>query len=370
MQSLLDQLNQLPEGPWLRAIALPSIAIVVGLLVHFVAFAVASRIARRTPFLADDAFVRRVRQPARLGIVFLALQIVLPAIGLGEQASTIAGQLVALGLIAAATWVVIAAIGVADDVVRSRYPIDQADNLDARRMQTRVRVLSRTAMIVVGIVGAASALMIFPKVRQIGVSMLASAGIAGIVVGMAARPTLANLIAGLQIAFTEPIRIDDVVVVDGHWGRIEAITSTYVVVAIWDQRRLVVPLDRMIQQPFENWTRTSSELLGTVFLWVDYSLPVDAVREELQRVLDGDERWDGRTANVQITDANERAVQLRVLVSAKDALELWALRVHVRERLIAFLQEKHPRSLPRIRAELESDGDRGAREPVPSEAGC
>ncbi|HVS64952.1 MAG TPA: mechanosensitive ion channel domain-containing protein [Thermoanaerobaculia bacterium] len=343
-------LDRILEDPWLRSIVLPLVAVAVSLVIHAIFFAIATRVAARTAFRGDEALVRQAQRPALLGFAFVALQVVLPAVGLESGPQAVAGQIVALGLIAAATWLVISAIGAVDDVVMLRYDLEAEDNLNARRVHTRVRVLSRTAMIVVTVVGTAAALMIFPRVRQFGISMLASAGIAGIVVGMAARPTLANLIAGLQIAFTEPIRIDDVVVVEGEWGRIEEITSTYVVVRIWDERRLIVPLDRMIQQPFQNWTRESSELLGTVFLWVDWSVPVDAVRKELKRLLDGNEQWDGRVANVLVTDTSERAIQLRALVSARNAGDLWELRVHVRERLVAYLQEHHPQSLPSLRA--------------------
>ena len=343
-------LDRILEDPWLRAIVLPLVAVAVSLAIHATFFAIAARVAARTAFRGDEALVRRARRPALLGFAFVALQVVLPAVRLESRPQAVVSQVVALGLIAAATWLLISAIGAVDDVVMLRYDLEAKDNLHARRVHTRVRVLSRTAMIVVTVVGTAAALMIFPGVRQFGISMLASAGIAGIVVGMAARPTLANLIAGLQIAFTEPVRIDDVVIVEGEWGRIEEITSTYVVVRIWDERRLIVPLDRMIQQPFQNWTRKSSELLGTVFLWVDWSVSVDAVRDELKRLLDGNERWDGRVANVLVTDTSERAIQLRVLVSARNAGDLWELRVHVREQLVAYLQEQHPQSLPRLRA--------------------
>jgi small-conductance mechanosensitive channel len=188
-------------------------------------------------------------------------------------------------------------------------------------------------------------------VRNLGASLLASAGIAGLVVGIAARPILGNLLAGLQIALTQPIRIDDVVVVEGEWGRIEEIGAAYVVVAIWDQRRLVLPLQYFIEKPFENWTRAASELLGTVFLWVDYGMPVDLLREELRRVCEASPDWDRRVAEIQVTEAGERAVQLRVLVSARDASRAWDLRCHVRERLIDYVRREHPEFLPRLRAE-------------------
>ena len=197
-------------------------------------------------------------------------------------------------------------------------------------------------------------LMTFPQVRELGASVLASAGLAGIVVGFAARPVLQNLIAGVQIAIAQPIRIDDVVIVEGEWGRIEEITATYVVVKIWDQRRLIVPLNHFIEHPFQNWTRTDAEILGTVYLYVDYTVPVEAVRQELHRLLQASEKWDGRAWGLVVTNATDRALQLRALMSAADASAAWDLRCEVRERLIEYVQEHHPGGLPRIRAEMEA----------------
>jgi len=213
-------------------------------------------------------------------------------------------------------------------------------------------VLRRVLVVVILIVGLSVMLMTFPTVRQFGATLFASAGLAGLVVGMAARPALANLLAGLQIAMTEPIRIDDVVIVDGEWGRIEEITTTYVVVCIWDLRRLIVPLSYFIEHPFQNWTRQTADLLGTVSIYADYTVPVEEVREELHRILDGSEQWDRKVWGLQVTDATERTMTLRALMSAPDSSKAWDLRCLVRERLIAFLQAKHPQSLPRARAEV------------------
>ena len=190
--------------------------------------------------------------------------------------------------------------------------------------------------------------------QKIGASLLASAGIAGIIVGIAARPLLGNLLAGLQIALTQPIRLDDVVIVEGEWGRIEEIGRAFVVVAIWDQRRLVVPLEYFVQKPIQNWTRATSEILGTVFLWVDYGMPIDPLREELRRICEAAPEWDRRVCGIQVTDASEQAMQLRVLVSSADAPRNWDLRCLVREGLIAFIRREYPAFLPRLRAELDS----------------
>jgi small-conductance mechanosensitive channel len=196
-------------------------------------------------------------------------------------------------------------------------------------------------------------LMTFPKVRQLGTTILASAGIIGIVVGMAAQRTIGAFIAGLQIAFSQPIRVDDVVIVENEWGRIEEITLTYVVVKIWDLRRLIVPITYFIEKPFQNWTRVTADILGTVFLYMDYTVPVDAIREEFQRLLKESELWDGKVCGVQVTNASERTMEVRALMSAADASIAWNLRCHVREKLIDFIKTKYPHALPRFRAELE-----------------
>jgi small-conductance mechanosensitive channel len=243
-------------------------------------------------------------------------------------------------------------IGGIDKSVALRYPLTVVDNLQARRIQTQTRVLTRALAMIAVLVGVSIGLLTFPEVRTIGASLLASAGIAGLVVGIAARPILGNLLAGLQLALTQPIRLDDVVVVEGEWGRIEEIGRTYVVVAIWDQRRLIVPLEYFIQKPLQNWTRSTSEILGTVFLWVDYGMPLGPLRDELRRICEAAPEWDRRVCLIQVTDASEHSMQLRALVSSADGPRNWDLRCIVREGLIAFIGREHPEFLPRLRADL------------------
>ncbi len=196
--------------------------------------------------------------------------------------------------------------------------------------------------------------MLFEQVRRFGTSLLASAGVVGVIAGFAAQRTIANLFAGFQLAMTQPIRLDDVVIVEGEWGRIEEITLTYVVVHIWDDRRLIVPLSQFIEKPFQNWTRVSAQLLGSVFVWVDYSLPLDEVRQATQRIVEASPLWDKRFWNVQVTDTSERTMQIRVLATAADSSKAWDLRCEIREKLIGYIQQHHPDSLPRLRAELDN----------------
>jgi small-conductance mechanosensitive channel len=196
-------------------------------------------------------------------------------------------------------------------------------------------------------------LMTFPRIKSLGTTILASAGIIGVVVGLAAQRTIGTFIAGLQIAFSQPIRVDDVVIVENEWGRIEEITLTYVVVKIWDLRRLIVPITYFIEKPFQNWTRVTADILGTVFIYVDYTVPFDAVREQLQRILNASELWDKKVCVLQVTNTTERTVELRALMSAPDASTAWSLRCEVREKLIDFIQKKYPKALPRLRAEMD-----------------
>ena len=347
--------------PALVAAAKLAAAAVVGLAVHHVAFAAASRIAARDGRESLRRFVSRLRGPARLIFPVLALLLVLPTlVELDAEGRGLARHTTAILGIGAVTWLLCALVDAGADAALARWDLSVEDNLEARRLHTQVLVLERTLIVVIVVIGVASVLMTFPRVREIGASLLVSAGFAGLAIGLAARPVLENLIAGLQLAFTQPIRIDDVVIVEGEWGWVEEITATYVVVRIWDQRRLVVPLSRFMTQPFQNWTRRSSEILGTVTLHADYCVPVQAVREELERLCRDNRLWDGRVCNLQVTEAGERTVTLRALVSARDSGRAWDLRVQLREKLIEFLQREHPHALPRARLELDGASPGGA----------
>ncbi|WJI16732.1 mechanosensitive ion channel family protein [Pseudoxanthomonas winnipegensis] len=258
-------------------------------------------------------------------------------------------QLLHIGIVACVTWLLVRVVaGIVAAILRDNR-IDVADNLHARTIHTQARVLGRVASGAVILVGASVVLLQFDEVRQLGRTLLASAGILGLVAGIAAKPVFGNLIAGLQIALTQPIRLDDVVIVEGEWGRIEEITSSFVVVHIWDQRRMVVPLTWFIENPFQNWTRRSADMLGTVFLWLDYRTPMAAVRAETERVCREDPRWDGRVCIAQVTETSETAMQVRLLVSARSSGDAFDLRCVVRERVLDYLAREYPDALPRQR---------------------
>jgi small-conductance mechanosensitive channel len=249
-------------------------------------------------------------------------------------------------------WSCTAAITLASDYYLRRSSIDLSGDPLGRKHLTQIRVLRRVSATVVILITIAAALMTFESVKQYGVSLIASAGAAGLVVGLAARPLLTNLFAGIQIAITQPIRIGDAVIVENEWGWVEEITGTYVIIKIWDWRRMVVPLSYFLERPFQNWTRQSSDLIGSVMLWVDYTVPVARVRSKLEEMAKASRLWDGQVVNLQVVDSNERAVQLRALVSARTSPEAWDLRCEVREKLVAFLQNEYPAALPKQRAEL------------------
>ncbi|WP_038690251.1 mechanosensitive ion channel family protein [Stenotrophomonas rhizophila] len=268
-----------------------------------------------------------------------------------------------IGLTACFIWLLVRAVAAGEQAILRDHPMEVADNLEARRVQTQTRVLSRVLMGAIILVGISLILLTFPMVRQIGTALLASAGIIGLVAGIAAKPVFGNLIAGLQIALTQPIRLDDVVIVEGEWGRVEEIGSSYVVVRIWDERRMVVPLTWFIENPFQNWTRRSADLLGTAFLWLDYRAPIAAIRAELERICKGEALWDGRVCVTQVTETTDHTLQVRLLVSARNSGDAFDLRCIVRERMLDFLAREHPQALPRTRAELLQQPDPGLRGP-------
>jgi small-conductance mechanosensitive channel len=357
-------LNLLPSG--LLAVLIIVGVVLAGLMVHWLLFGIAKRVAARTRRPIDNFLIRRARPPVRLLIPLLFVTFALPELRLLPHVSEALQRVVAMAFIAMVAWLIIALVNVVEDVIEHRYPTNITDNLLARRIQTQTRLLRRIFATLVLIVASALILMKFPSIQHLGVSLLASAGLAGLVAGIAARPVLSNLVAGMQIAFSQPIRIDDAVVVENEFGRIEEITTTYVVIKLWDLRRLIVPLSHFIEHPFQNWTRSSTELIGTVLVHVDYTVPIEDVRRELHRILQSTDLWDQRVWNLQVTEASDASVELRAMLSASDAGRLWDLRVYVRERLIGFLQQRYPDALPRQRAEISRMPPRAASGQRPS----
>ena len=273
-------------------------------------------------------------------------------------------QIATLLLILSLTWAAVRLTSAIGDVIVKLNPVLENEWKRARKVETQTRFLVRGLNIIIVIMGFGIALMTFEPVQQLGASLLASAGIGGIILGFAARPVLGNLLAGMQIALTQPFRIDDVLNVEGEWCWVEEVTATYVVLRVWDLRRLVVPLQWFIENPFQNWSRNTADLLGTVFLSVDYGMPLAPLREEFGRLLRASEQWDGKTETVQVTEAGERGMQIRFLLGAPDSSKTWELRCSVREGLVTFLQQHYPEHLPRTRAELvDADAESDSAQP-------
>jgi small-conductance mechanosensitive channel len=330
------------------------VAVGLGVAVHRLVYFILVRRVRQHPNPTLGAVVERTRRPAAYIIPIALAESALPNIVLREHHELWRGALVHAGgiaTIAAVAWAAIALIRLWAEVVVGRHRVDIADNLLARQLGTRIGILTQTAVILVVLVATAIALMTFPGIRAVGTMLLASAGVAGLVVGLAARPLFENLIAGIQLALTEPIRIDDVLVVQGYWGHVEEIHAAYVVFKVWDLRRVIVPLAWFINNPFENWTRRTADLMGTVHVFADWTVDVDAIRAELPKILSRTKLWDGRVQVCQVTDATERTLNIRVLVSARNSGDLWDLRCFVREQLAAYLREHQPQSLPQVRVD-------------------
>ncbi len=295
-------------------------------------------------------------------LVFLYLvQIVLANAPNSLAGITTLRGLNALALIAALTWLGVRCVRAIADTVVELNPATEEVDIQTRRLQTQTRVLSHSLSAMIVLVGMGMAFSTLPLMRQIGTTFLASAGVAGLVLGFAAKPVLGNLLAGMQLALTQPIRLGDVVIVENEWGWIDEITGTYVVIRIWDERRLVVPLQWFIEHPFQNWTRNQTAILGAVLIWTDYRMAVDLVRNEAERICRHAPEWDRRVCVTHVVDVSERAIQIRVLVSSSDAGRCWDLRCRVREELIHFIQRDYPDYLPRLRTEVAAvDVDRHA----------
>jgi small-conductance mechanosensitive channel len=335
---------------WALSAALLVGAGVAAWLLHAGILALARRLSgERRPYLRS--VLGATKYPTRVALLLVALAIALSAAPLGPATKDLLARLLGLATICLLGWVAATALRVASDLYLRRFRLDVEDNLLARKHVTQVRVLVRVLDAVIALVTVGFALMTFEAVRQYGVTLFASAGVAGIVAGLAARPLLTNFLAGVQIAVAQPIRIDDAVIVENESGRIEEITLNYVVVRLWDWRRMIVPLSYFIEKPFQNWTRTGNELIGSVFLYVDHTAPVEAIREKLAEIASQSKLWNGKVVSLQVSDCRETTIELRALVSANNASAVWDLRCEVREKLIEFLRREHPEALPRRRYE-------------------
>jgi small-conductance mechanosensitive channel len=346
----IDSLGWAP--PWLISLFVLLIAVLLALGLHRLLHRAATRlVAGRDLFWRS--LVARAKGPTRLALIVLFIGPAASIAPLTFAEAAFIRHLLLLCFIGLVAWVALTALRIWTTLHLRRFKLDTEDNLLARKHVTQSRILQRVAAVLIILVATAIGLMTFPSVRQYGVSLLASAGAAGLVVGLSLQPLLKNLIAGIQLAVTQPIRLEDAVIVEGEWGNVEEITSTYVVVRLWDWRRMVLPLTYFIERPFQNWTRESAALIGTVMLYLDYAAPVAAVRAKLEEIARASRFWDGKVVNLQVTDFRQDTMELRMLVSAGTAGRAFDLRCEVREKIIAWLQAEHPRALPRRRADIE-----------------
>ncbi|HEV7291856.1 MAG TPA: mechanosensitive ion channel domain-containing protein [Devosia sp.] len=349
-------LRWLPD--WLIALIMLAIAILAALVAHDLLMRMLRRmVANRSMFWRS--LVSRLSDPLRwasiIGFVAIA-SVIMP---LGRTASDILRHILLLGGIALAVIAARTVLHIWMTLYLRRFKLDAEDNLLARKHATQSKILERVGVIIFVLVGLAAALMTFEGAAQYGASILASAGAAGLIVGLALQPLFKNLFAGVQLAITQPIRIDDAVLIEGEWGKIEEITATYVVVKIWDLRRLVVPLSYFLENPIQNWTREGATLIGSIIIYLDHSVPVDPLRRKAEEIVKGSPLWDGDVFALQVTDFKEFTMEVRVLMSARNSGDAFDLRCLVREQLVAYVQAEYPGGLPRYRADVVEQRTKG-----------
>ncbi len=345
------QLRSLTGNGELSILLLLAGAVLAAIALHTLLTFVLRRLISRGSIASS--ILKRIGGPTRLVMVLLALVLVLPVAEFNAEFAEATRQILKVGVVVLLGWSAAIAINATARRVAGRHDIGVEDNLTARRIHTQIKILRRVSLVGVFLLTLGTSLMIFPAVRSFGVSLFASAGVAGLVLGFAARPILTNLIAGMQIALTQPIRIDDVLIVEGEWGWVEEITTTYVVIRIWDQRRLIVPLSHFIEKPFENWTRESAAILGVVLWHLDYRAPIAEMRKKLEELLYANKLWDGKVANLQVVDSDVLTISVRALMSARNSPTAWDLRCEIREQMLEWLRAEYPDALPRVRALLD-----------------
>lgn len=330
-------------------------AIILGLLIKFILVKLFKFFARFWATFQIKSILRHLSSPVGFFIPLLLLNGLLDFMRLDNTLRIKFDKVLEVLLTINFAIILIGLIKILQDFVYYKYDLNKEDNLKERKIRTQLQFIRKFVVVLIVLVTTSIVLLSFESMRKVGAGLLTGVGIGGIIIGFAAQKSLGNLLAGFQIAFTQPIRIDDVLIVEGEWGRVEEITLTYVVVNIWDQRRLILPITYFIEKPFQNWTRVSAQLLGTVFLYLDYTIPIPPLREELTRLLNKNPLWDQRVNVVQLTDNKEQTVEVRFLMSAKNSSQAFDLRCYVREEMLAFIRTNYPDSLPKMRLEYKPD---------------
>lgn len=356
---LLQLSQNLPQ--WLWNLSLTAFAIIIGLLIKWGITSFLKYYEKKkenyTLYSFFRSFLVHLGMPVAYFIPLFILNIVLPLMQMNKLYFDPLNKMVDILLTIAFANILINCIRILEDYVYHVYDLTKADNLKERKVRTQIVFIRKLIVAVIVFITIAIILLSFENMRKIGTGLLTGVGVGGIIVGFAAQNSLGNLLAGFQIAFTQPIRIDDVLVVEGEWGRVEDITLTYVVLRIWDQRRLILPINYFITKPFQNWTRISADILGTVFLYMDYSIPVNKLREEFDRLMGETKLWDGKVKAVQVTDSKEKTIEIRFLTSSRNSSDSFDLRCYIREGMITFIQNNFPDSLPKLRTEISNAGE-------------
>ncbi|RYE11762.1 MAG: mechanosensitive ion channel [Sphingobacteriaceae bacterium] len=356
LQNLSDRL---PPYAWNLLILLT--AVLIGLLLKFIIIRLMVFYQNQSDYSTFKSIITHLGRPATWFIPLLVLNLLLSWMILSDKFLQVFSKVLQISLTISLAVLLIRTISVFEDYVYHAFDMKKTDNLKERKIRTQLQFLRKIGIALIIILTIATILLSFENMRRIGSYLITSVGIGGIIVGFAAQKSLGNLFAGFQIAFTQPIRMDDVLVVESEWGRVEEITLTYVVLRIWDQRRLILPITYFIEKPFQNWTRISAEILGTVFIHADYTLPIQPIRDELTRLLESNPLWDNRVNVLQVTDSKENTIELRALMSASDSSRAFDLRCFVRENLVTFIQQNYPESLPKTRAVVSIAADEGKR---------
>lgn len=333
------------------------ITIVILIVVYFLVFFLLKKLGKDPQNVLPHNIANRIKVPLIVLLLAIGIQAGLlnQKLITNETTAGVLLQLRSLMLIFSFTWFIIVAIRIAKNQFLKQFDVTTRDNLRARKFYTQFNIIERIAIFVVILFSIGISLLTFEGIKEVGVSLLTSAGIAGIILGLSAQKVIGAILAGVQIAIAQPIRIDDVVIVEGEWGRVEEIKLTYVVINIWDKRRLVLPSTYFIEKPFQNWTRNSSDILGTVFIYTDYNFPIDELRKEFTRLLNNTDLWDKKVNVIQVTNVTEKTMEMRALMSASDSPTAWDLRVYIRENLVKFIRENYPESLPQSRVIIKEN---------------
>jgi len=350
---LLEFANHLPAIVWNLIIAIA--AILAGLIIKFIVTQLFKLYAKKeTSYSFFRSVIVNLGRAITYFIPLFLLNLFIPFMRMSKAFQAPLDKTIEILLTISFAGILVRSIRILEDYIYHTYDLSKTDNLKERKIRTQIQFLRKLLVVIIVFVTVAIILLSFESMRKIGTGLLTGVGIGGIIVGFAAQNSLGNLLAGFQIAFTQPIRIDDVLVVEGEWGRVEEITLTYVVLKIWDERRLILPINYFIQKPFQNWTRTSADILGTVFLYMDHTIPIDEIRNEFERLIVKTPLWDKRVKVVQVTDVKEHSIEIRVLMSASTSSNAFDLRCYIRENLITYIQQNYPGSLPRTRNEVSN----------------